>query len=63
MPFTYECAVPGLFYQLWPEEEVLLQPGMLIKIGTITFLCERFNTGVVSTRGSQYRMEDAYCVQ
>lgn len=40
-----------------------MSPGMLVKLGFLTFVCERYNTGVVSKRGYRYRMEDAYCIQ
>ena len=54
---------PTVFYKLQPEEEVILQPGMQVRLATLTFLCERYNTGVASQKGFRPRMEDAYSVQ
>ena len=35
---------------------------MIVKIGALTFVVERYNMGVVSMRGLRYRMEDSYQV-
>ena len=35
----------------------------MIQLATLTFVVERFNTGVVSKKGSRQRMEDSYIVQ
>ena len=55
--------LPSVLYKLNPDEEVILQPGMFIKIGLLTFLCERFNTGIVSKRGLRSRMEDSCTIE
>ena len=62
-PYTYSQPSPMVYYKLLPDDEVNLQPSMQIKAGKLTFLCERFNTGVVAKAGGRLRMEDAYCVQ
>ena len=61
-PYQYQGVTPGVFYQLKPDEEAILQPGMQVKLGQLTFLCERFNTGIISYRGYRFRMEDAYAI-
>lgn len=35
---------------------------MMVKMGSLTFLCELYNVGVTSNRGNRMRMEDAYAV-
>jgi hypothetical protein len=35
-------------------------PGDAIRIGSLEFLTERFNTGIVSDIGQRDHMEDAY---
>ena len=61
-PFQYFKSMASIYYRLRPDEEVILQPSMMFKIGSLTFLCERFNTGVSSQIGTRHRMEDAYAV-
>ena len=33
VPFRYDDSISALFYRLRPEEEVILQPGMMVKLG------------------------------
>lgn len=62
MPYLYDSEYPGVFYQLTPGEETILNAGMLVKMGSLTFIVERFNTGICSKVGNRYRMEDAYAI-
>ena len=58
--FQYKSGVSAVLQRLLPEQEVILQPGMIVKIGALGFVVERYNMGVVSMRGLRYRMEDSY---
>ena len=62
-PFLYNPLQPALFYRLLPQEEVLFQPGMLLHIGKMKFLLERFQTGAHDDTGFRFKQEDAYIVQ
>ena len=62
-PFQYGENIPAIYYKLKPLDEVIIQPGMMLKLGTLTFMCEIYNTGVVSHRGNRMRMEDTYAIQ
>lgn len=54
-PFLYNPLQPALFYRLLPQEEVLFQPGMLLHIGKMIFLLERFQTGAHDETGFRFR--------
>mmetsp|Transcript_32746 Transcript_32746/g.24166 ORF Transcript_32746/g.24166 Transcript_32746/m.24166 type:complete len:289 (-) Transcript_32746:228-1094(-) len=43
----------SVFYQLYKDEELVLQPGTVLQIGLLTFVVERFNTGVISEIGNR----------
>jgi hypothetical protein len=51
---------PSAYYKSFPEEKLMLQPGDVFKIGSLTFAVERFNTNVVSEKGIRPSMEDTY---
>lgn len=48
----------GLYKRLFEQEAYNLQPGDAFRIGTLEFLIERFNTGIVSDIGQRDYMED-----
>jgi hypothetical protein len=50
----------GLYKMLFDHENHNLQPGDAFRIGTLEFLIERFNTGIVSDIGQRDHMEDYY---
>jgi hypothetical protein len=41
----------GLYKRLYNDEEYSLRPGNAFRIGTLEFVVERFNTGIVSDIG------------
>jgi hypothetical protein len=45
---------------LLDSESYNLQPGDSFRIGTLEFLIERFNTGIISDIGQRDYMEDYY---
>ena len=45
---------------LFEHENHNLQPGDAFRIGTLEFLIERFNTGIISDIGQRDHMEDYY---
>ena len=54
----------GIYRRLFSTESYSLRPGDAFRIGTLEFLVERFNTGVVSDIGQRPHMEDSYqCIQ
>lgn len=53
----------GLYKKLMLKEEFALKPGSGIRVGSLEFHVERFNTGIVSERGGRPNQEDSYaCV-
>lgn len=48
----------GLYKKLFNDEFYNLQPGDAFRIGSLEFLCERFNTGIISDIGQREYMED-----
>ena len=50
----------GLYKMLFDHENHNLQPGDAFRIGSLEFLIERFNTGIVSDIGQRDHMEDSY---
>jgi hypothetical protein len=50
----------GVFKRLFELESYILRPGHAFRIGTLEFLVERFNTGIVSDIGQRAHMEDSY---
>lgn len=50
----------GLYKMLQPQEHHNLQPGDAFRIGTLEFVVERFNTGIISDIGQRDHMEDKY---
>lgn len=62
VPFSYDYHVSSMYMKLQPQDQVLLHPGKLIRLCNLVFLCERFNTGVVSKIGNRPHMEDIYVV-
>ena len=50
----------GLYKMLQPQEHHNLQPGDAFRIGTLEFVMERFNTGIISDIGQRDHMEDKY---
>ena len=48
----------GLYKMLFQTEYHNLQPGDAFRIGTLEFLTERFNTGIISDIGQRDYMED-----
>jgi hypothetical protein len=48
----------GLYKKLFNHEFYNLQPGDAFRIGSLEFLCERFNTGIISDIGQRDHMED-----
>lgn len=53
----------GVYKKLLPKEEFNLRPGSGMRAGSLEFHVERFNTGIVSEKGSRAYQEDAYsCV-
>jgi hypothetical protein len=53
---------PSVFSQTFPNEKYQLQPGDIIRMGTLTFLIERFNTSFVSEIGERPAMEDTHLI-
>jgi len=41
----------GVYKRIFEEEQYSLRPGNAFRIGTLEFLVERFNTGIVSDIG------------
>ncbi len=41
----------GIYKRLFEQESYILRPGHAFRIGTLEFLVERFNTGIVSDIG------------
>ena len=58
----YQRPTPTLLMRLRQHEMVVLQPDMIIEVGSLRFLCERFNLGVVSKVGNRLQNEDSYIV-
>lgn len=52
----------GVYKRLFEQESYILRPGHAFRIGTLEFLVERLNTGVVSDIGQRAHMEDSYAV-
>lgn len=52
----------GVYRRLFDQENYILRPGHAFRIGTLEFLVERFNTGIVSDIGQRAHMEDSYQV-
>lgn len=52
----------GVYQRLFDTESYSLRPGHAFRIGTLEFLVERFNTGIISDIGQRPHMEDSYCV-
>ena len=50
----------GLYKMLFDGEHHNLQPGDSFRIGTLEFLIERYNTGIISDIGQRDHMEDYY---
>jgi hypothetical protein len=50
----------GVYRRLFDQENYILRPGHAFRIGTLEFLVERFNTGIVSDIGQRAHMEDSY---
>jgi hypothetical protein len=50
----------GVYRRLFDQESFSLRPGHAFRIGTLEFLVERFNTGIVSDIGQRPHMEDSY---
>jgi hypothetical protein len=50
----------GVYRRLFDQESYSLRPGHAFRIGTLEFLVERFNTGIVSDVGQRPHMEDSY---
>mmetsp|Transcript_29349 Transcript_29349/g.44235 ORF Transcript_29349/g.44235 Transcript_29349/m.44235 type:complete len:238 (+) Transcript_29349:671-1384(+) len=50
----------GLYKMLLESEAHNLQPGDAFRIGTLEFIIERFNNGIVCDIGHREHMEDAY---
>ena len=50
----------GVYRRLFDQENYILRPGHAFRIGTLEFLVERFNTGIVSDIGQRAHMEDTY---
>jgi serine/threonine protein phosphatase PrpC len=54
----------GVYRRLFDQESYSLRPGHAFRIGTLEFLVERYNTGIVSDIGQRPNMEDSYaCIQ
>jgi len=52
----------GLYKKLM-KEEYILRPASGIRVGSLEFHVERFNTGIVSEKGGRQTQEDSYsCV-
>ena len=50
----------GVYKRLFDSESHSLRPGHAFRIGTLEFLVERYNTGIVSDIGQRPHMEDSY---
>lgn len=48
----------GLYKMLQQPECHNLQPGDAFRIGTLEFICERYNLGIISDIGQRDYMED-----
>ena len=51
----------GLYKMLLSHEQYNLLPGDAFRIGTLEFVIERFNTGIISDIGQRDHMEDYHC--
>ena len=60
MPIGGDRTTPNIFYKLYPNEEVLLQPDTFIRAGSLVLLCERFLSGAVSKCGHRPKQEDTF---
>jgi hypothetical protein len=58
--YTDIYEAPSSYYKSFPDEKLMLQPGDIFKIGSLSFAVERFNTNVVSEKGIRASMEDTY---
>ena len=52
----------GLYKRLFQKEQFVLKPGCGLRMGLLEFHIERFNTGIVSEKGSRPQQEDSYAV-
>ncbi len=50
----------GIYRRVFNDEEYCLRPGNAFRIGTLEFMVERFNTGIVSDIGQRQNNEDSY---
>ena len=50
--WTFEKILPVIMTKLRHNEQMVLQPGMIIQIAQLSFIVERFNTGIVSKIGN-----------
>ena len=50
----------GVYSRLFSKEDYTLRPGDFFRIGTLEFMVERFNTGIVSDIGGRNTMEDSF---
>ena len=41
----------GVYRRIFDDEEYILRPGNAFRIGTLEFMVERYNTGIVSDIG------------
>lgn len=48
----------GLYKMLFDTEQHNLQPGDAFRIGSLEFVTERYNTGIISDIGQRDYMED-----
>lgn len=50
----------GVYKQLFKDENHIIRPGHGIRVGTLEFHVERFNTGIVTDKGGRPYLEDSY---
>ena len=60
--WTFEKILPVIMTKLRHNEQMVIQPGMIIQIAQLSFIVERFNTGIVSKIGNRTHMEDSYII-
>eukprot|EP00352_Strombidinopsis_acuminata_P009430 CAMPEP_0176358748 /NCGR_PEP_ID=MMETSP0126-20121128/15805_1 /TAXON_ID=141414 ORGANISM="Strombidinopsis acuminatum, Strain SPMC142" /NCGR_SAMPLE_ID=MMETSP0126 /ASSEMBLY_ACC=CAM_ASM_000229 /LENGTH=113 /DNA_ID=CAMNT_0017713109 /DNA_START=208 /DNA_END=549 /DNA_ORIENTATION=- len=57
-----ENQTQGIMMKVRPQETIPLWCGSIIQMGTLTFIIDRYNIGVVAEMGFRPTMEDAYIV-
>jgi hypothetical protein len=57
--WSFEKIRPAVMFKLRQNEQIVVQPGAQIAIGSLQFIVERYNIGIVAKIGNRTHMEDS----